>query len=207
VRRQQLEIGVRQPQVTEQLAGLWKGEREVGRAHLGHPPGHPQALQAHRRVAASRDHEAHELAAVLEQPVELLGDLLRADGVEVVEDEHKWLVAPRERIQHARPVPRSLVEGRESGDRRRDGAPERPGPLRLGAEREAHDLAGMIANRQPLREQRRLARAGRGGDQRERVAGAAVDPLDQSRAADLASLWRCRRDASPFAISPARRGF
>ena len=110
-----------------------RGEREVGgRAPRSSAPPSAGARGASAGRCASRSPDARgrrRARAASRAPRRPR----RAHGVEVIDGEHERLVAAGERVEHRAAVPRSLVEGREAGDRRGDGAPERPRPFRLEA--------------------------------------------------------------------------
>ena len=114
---ERLHVRLRESERAEQLARLGSREREVRGADLGQPAGHPQALEPERRVAAGGEHQTQSrrrARAASRAPRRPPASRRRGSRRARAGAARRGL----ERVEHARAVPRSLVGGREAGDRR-----------------------------------------------------------------------------------------
>ena len=177
--------------------GLLGGEAQVGGADLDQLAARPQPRQRQGRVGPAGDHQVQLRREVVEQEGHRVVDLARLDDVVVVEDQHDVPVDGAEVVEeggehrlHGQRL-RCLEELEGAGAHRRSEGPE-PGDD-VGPEVRRVVVAGVqrqprrgarrppAAVGQPLREQRGLAEARRGGDEHELGAGPAVQTLPQPR--------------------------
>ena len=179
--------------------GLVGREAQIGCADLVELASRPQAGERQRRIGAGDDGEVDLWGQVLHQERHPVIDVVRVDHVVVVEHKHDVVRHRGELVEHRR----------EDGlDRRWLGPPEHG--QRMGADPRRHRLqrgdqvgpegGGFVVSQvereprhrpsigrsgcQPLRQERRLAEAGRGGDERQLRLGPTAQALDEPWACD-----------------------
>ena len=182
--------------------GLVRREAQIGGADLDELAPRPQAGQRQRRIGAGGDHQVDLWGQVLQQERHPVLDVVRVDHVVVVEHQHdvvrhraelveqrgedrldrRWL-GPLQQGQRPCADPRRhrLQRGHQVG-------PERRGLVVAWVERKPR--RGPFIGRsgcQPLGQQRRLAEAGRGGDERQLRLGPTAHALDEPWACDQAA--------------------
>ena len=184
------------PRRRHQLAGLLRGEVQVGAADLHQRAREPQPVQAELRVAPAQHERAQLRRRAGEQLLEPAQRRLRAQLVEVVEDQRDRAREPAESF--AQPLQELLLppqRGRhERGERvvgrDRAGAAQRvhdrgPEARRVGlVALDAHPRDRELRAAQPRRQQHGLAAPGRSADQRDGRRRAAVEEGEQPRALD-----------------------
>ncbi len=173
----------------EQVPGLLEAEGEIGLAQLLQRTRDAQPREPQRRVGARRDDQPQVGRRLAQEPVEVGEHRRLADLVQVVEDDDQWPLEAFEAVDDRRPDQvdgLARVDG-DGGQRVSDaGAADRlqqpaqeAAPLAVGRlEREPRDGA-LVAGAGPRAQQRRLAGARRGGDQRDRALRAAVELAQQ----------------------------
>ena len=185
------------PRRRQQRRGLVEREGEVGLPELADRALQPQAADPQRRVDPRGDHHAQVARRVAQQPVEV-GDGRRvAELVQVVEHQHDRLAERLERVDERGDgevdvlgrVERERAHRRgraRAAERLEDRAPEAPAVGVRGLEGEPRERPVARALRRPRAEHRALARAGAGGDQRQRPTEALLERRAQARAVDPA---------------------
>ena len=184
-------------------------EPEVDRTDLRELAPCAEAGERESRIGARGDHHVHLRRQVLEQERDPLVDVLRVDEVVVVEHEDEPLRRRAELIHQGREdrldrrrlrLPQQGERGRADSRSHRlqggdDIGPEGRRLAVAGVEREPGRRPRIVRDAcQPLRQQRRLAEAGRCRDERQLELGPATQSLDQSRTSDdcRAAAWGCR---------------
>ena len=182
--------------LVEVCGGLVRGEAQICRADLGEFAPRPQASQRQRWVGAGGDHHVDLLGQMLDQELHSVMDLVRVDQVEVVEHQHDVVRARAELVEQRREDrldrrwPRRLKKGKGGSSnlcrhrlqRTNHVGPEGRGSgvARVEGEPRSRRSTGRDGG-QPLRQQRRLAEAGRRGDERQLRLGPPAQVLVQSR--------------------------
>jgi hypothetical protein len=209
--------------------GILGGEAQVVGTDLDELGARQQPRQRQRRIGAGRDHQVDLRGQVLEQEGHRLVHVARRDdvvvveyqhhvvrdGIEVVDQGHEGLVHRRlGRLQEreragTHPVLRPLQCGEKVG-------PEHDRVVVPLIEREPRRRPSPSSDGgQPLRQQRRLAEAGRGRHQRQGHLAPTVQTLAQSRArnqaappprdVELGSEQRACHDRLSSARTPGRK--
>jgi hypothetical protein len=180
--------------VGEQGPGLLEGEGQLGLAELAELPGHPEPVQAQRRVGPAGHHQAELGWGVVEQEPELAGHRLAGRLVQVVQDQHhrrrELGQAGRERAQEGvaglglRVEPGQGPTGPDDPGAAEGGQHLGPEPGRVVVAR-AGPHPGHRPRRPPVRrpggQQEGLAVPGRRGQQGQRPLGALVEQAVQPR--------------------------
>jgi hypothetical protein len=182
--------------LVEICGGLVRREAQICRADLGEFAPRPQASQRQRWVGTAGDHHVELLGKVLQQERHPALDVRPVDHVVVVEHQHD-VVRPRAELVEQRREdrldrrwPGRLKKGKRGSSnlwRHRLQRSDHVGPEGRGlvvARVEGEPRSRWSTGRdggQPLRHHRRLAEAGRRGDERHLRLGPTAQALDQSR--------------------------
>ena len=192
--------------LVEVRRSLVRCESQVGSPDLDQLAACPQPGQRHRRVSATGDHEVQPRRQVVEQERHRVLDLARVDQVVVVEHQHDVVAGrpdvveqrgehhlDRGRLRRGKQLQLVRADPRRRRPQRGDHvAPEGHRVVVAGVERQP--CSGLLAGRcrrprEPLREQPRLAEAGRCGDEGQLRRGTAVQLLDQPRTRHQPWSW------------------
>jgi hypothetical protein len=212
-----------EPEAAVQERGrLGVREAQMPAPQLDHLVARAQTVEREVGIRARRDRELEGRRREVEQRRERRVDARVDDLVEIVEDEHAGRVAPREVVDEQRHDDRDQVRaGREqrglgglarAGDDRPqrgdDPAPEAHGVVVGGVERQPRERPVLGRRDVPEREQRRLARAGRRGEQRQPRVRAAGDERDERVAGDerQAPRWHPELRRGDDGAGPRRGG-
>ena len=170
----------------EELARLAGGEAQLVGAQLEQLAADPQRAERECRVGAGRDHQLDARRQVVDEPRDRLARRGARQAVEVVEHERD-LVALGERVDQPRQhdlAQRRAGGGRVEPERGDHVRPQHDRVVVALVERHPRDRPPLQLGLPPGGEQRRLAEAGRAGDERQAAALAVAQALEEPLARD-----------------------
>jgi hypothetical protein len=184
-------VAERHPVGLQQRAGLLDGEPEVAVANLRQRSGHPQPMEAERRLGPRRQHHPQSGRQPVDEQLEAPQSVGRAQLVQVVDHQHHGL---RERLELVdQPLhPRLDVEtgrGRRAPHRRvlagrprelvDDRQPEAPPILLAALDRHPCRAVAEALLLDPGTQEHRLAAAGRRADEHHRAVRRRRQPVEE----------------------------